>query len=161
MTTGNQLSDWCIKHNVVGFSGVYCADNLPDVYRPQNLCFIMNHSPCDSPSGGSHWLACRIKGSHVSYFDSYGSPPHSPLENQFMGSPGDPVPQFDKYFKKIGAVKVEYSKVDMQSIYSDVCGLYACWFCLNGLPKQNPSAWAFLTTDVDQNDEIIKKLVQV
>jgi len=160
-TTGEQLSKWCLKNKVDGFKGVFCADNLPAVFRPKDMCIIINHSPCDSPSGGSHWLACRVQGDRAYWFDSYGSPPHSTLENQFMGAPGDPVPQFTKWLKKSGVKHVEYNHTDLQSIYSEVCGLYACYFCKHGLPMFNPTAWSFLTNNVDANDEAIKKLVKV
>jgi hypothetical protein len=42
-----------------------------------------------------------------------------------------------------------------------VCGLYACYFAVHGLPQLVTTPWNFLTQDVNHNDVIIKKKVIV
>jgi len=161
-TTGVQLARWCHQNYVVGFKGVFSSNNLPKVYQPDNMCLIVNHSPSYSPSGGSHWLACRIKKDKAYWFDSYGNPPHSTLENDLMGSKTDPDPHFDRWLKSAGVKHLQYNDQDLQSLFSEVCGLYACYFCKHGLPQNNREAWLWLSdTDVTQNDEKIKELVKV
>lgn len=160
-TTGAQLDKWCRKNHVVGFKGVFCADNLPTAYRPKNMCCIINHSPCASSSGGSHWVACRVQGNRAEWFDSYGMPPHSQLENDMMGSRNDPHPHFDQWLQNIGVTHTNYNSRDIQSVASEVCGLYACWFAKHGQPVDNPKAWRFLSSNVQHNDHEIKELVKV
>ena len=165
MTTGAQLTDWCLKNRVVGFDGVYCSDNLPAVRPGDNFCLIVNHSPCNSASGGSHWLACRIKGSAKSgftafWFDSYGKEPDSPLETRFMGSPKDAPPQFVDWMKSMGASEIIWNQRDLQQLTSDVCGEYAAYFCKHGLPRDS-KAWSFVSSNLAKNDATIKELVRV
>jgi hypothetical protein len=160
-TTGAQLNEWCRRHKVKGFLGVFCSDTLPKLWAPGDVCLIVNHSPCDSPSGGSHWLACRIQGVRAEWFDSFGQPPDSPLENSLMGSPTDPPPQFRRWLDDSGVTSVRWQDRDLQAVTSDVCGLYASYFCKHGAPKQNPKAWSWLTGDPTRNDQHIRRLVRV
>lgn len=161
MTTAQQLEEWCINNNVENFGGVFASDKVPAPFQPRNVCYIVNHSPLNSSTGGTHWLACRIVGNKAYWFDSYGLPPHSPLENKFMGAPHEPNPDFVKWFKSMGVEKYEWNTRDLQSVGSDVCGLYACYFCKHGLPDKNPKAWRFLSKNVLTNDAYIKNLVIV
>jgi hypothetical protein len=48
-----------------------------------------------------------------------------------------------------------YNDRDLQSVASEVCGLYACYFAVHGLPQLAPTPWNFLTQDVNHNDAII------
>jgi hypothetical protein len=48
---------------------------------------------------------------------------------------------------------VVYNDRDLQSV---VCGLYAYYFAVHGLPQLAPTPWNFLTQDVNHNDAIIK-----
>ena len=106
-------------------------------------CRIVNHSPSFSPSGGSHWMACRVKGTTSFWFNSYGLSPHAQLEltNSWVG-----VRFSDTlWLKRMGVESVEYNDHDLQSVASEVCGLYACYFAVRGLPKLNPTPWNFLS----------------
>lgn len=78
-----------------------------------------------------------------------------------MGAPSDPPPRFDRWLASMGVYTVTYNDRDLQSVASEVCGLYACYFALHGLPQDNRAAWSFLSTDVENNDIIIKKKVVV
>lgn len=78
-----------------------------------------------------------------------------------MDESGDKPPRFDLWLKKMGIVSYEYNDRDIQSIASDVCGLYACYFAKHGLPENNRTAWSFLSKDVQANDERIRELVHI
>lgn len=155
MSTGTQLRQWCSAHQVKAFEGVFCADNLPTELKDMGL--IANHSNCNSPSGGTHWVACRIVNHSAYWFDSYGMPPYSALELAEMGTGAD----FRVWLRSLGITNVYYNARDMQSVGSDVCGLYACYFLKHGLPSQSPGAWKFLTVDRQSNDTMISQLVQL
>lgn len=159
-TTGLELDKWCKKHNVAAFEGVFCSDTVPTPWRPRNFCAIVNHSPCDSPTGGTHWLGCRVQGRNATWFDSYGAGPHSWLENKYMG-PRDPHPHFDDWLKAMGVTHVEHHDTDIQSLTSHVCGQYACWYAKYGLPSKNKRAWRWLSSNIKHNDAEIKNLVRV
>jgi hypothetical protein len=162
MTTASQLDTWCKKNQVKNFGGVFASDDVPTPYQPENVCYIVNHSGSKSKTGGTHWLACRIMGDKAYWFDSFGLPPHSPLENKFMGAPDEPDPDFMKWFKAMGVKNFEWNSRDIQSLASDVCGLYACYFCKHGLPQHDKDdAWRFLTKNVRRNDALIRELVRV
>lgn len=164
-TTGAQLDQWCRSHRVKGFLGVFCSNNMPEISAEQRrgdgACFVVNHSPCDSPSGGSHWLGCRVRGDVAFWFDSFGLPPDAPLENELMGAPSDPPPHFAQWISEQGVTETRYNDRDVQSVGSDVCGEYASYFCKHGLPQQNRLAWRFLSSNLTQNDRTIAKLVRV
>lgn len=160
-TSGGQLTEWCKRKQVRGFLGVFCSDNLPKLWAPGDVCLIVNHSPCDSPSGGSHWLACRIRGERADWFDSFGLPPDAPLENELMGSPQDAPPAFREWLASCGVISIKYHDRDIQSVGSEVCGLYACWFCYAGLPRDNRKLWSFLTANKRHNDREIRERVKV
>lgn len=158
MSTGAELSAWCQRHDVVGFEGVFCANTLPVPFQPRDMCFLFNHSSCPSKEGGTHWLACRLRGDTADWFDSYGLPPDAKIETDLMG--GDP--RFKEWLQACGITKVNYNQHDIQSIASDVCGQYACYFAKHGLPSANPKAWRFLSkSNVRDNDAEIRELVRL
>lgn len=155
MSTGLQLKKWCNDNHVKNFEGVFCADNLPTT--PKDMGLIANHSNCDDPSGGTHWVACRIVNHTAYWFDSYGMPPHNKLEIVEMGKGAD----FRVWLRKMEITNVFYNGRDLQSVGTDVCGLYACYFLKHGLPSQSPGAWSFLTPDRQTNDKMIAHLVKL
>ena len=112
--------------------GAFSSNNVTAPWQPKDACWIVNHSPSFSPSGGSHWVACRVQGNKAFWLDSYGLPPHAQLENKLMGSSSDPHPHFDRWLKRMGVESVEYNDRDLQSVASEVCGLYACYFAVHG-----------------------------
>jgi hypothetical protein len=68
----------------------------------------------------------------------------------------------------MGVESAEYNDHDLQSVASEVCGLYACYFVAHGLPELNPTPWNFLTLIKTNNNprrqpqrRIIKKKVVV
>ena len=118
-----------------------------------NARVIFNWSPC---SGGTHWLAFLKHGNTGWWFDSYGLEPGSNVEKRVLG--GDPG--FRKWIES-QVRDWHYNTVDMQGLYSDVCGQYSCWAVKNGLPKQNTRAWNWVSTDQNRNDSIIQQLVRI
>jgi len=78
-----------------------------------------------------------------------------------MGARSDAHPHFQDWLKKMGVDKVSYNERDIQSVTSDVCGLYACYFALHGLPELNPKPWSWLTRNVSNNDAVVRTLVKV
>lgn len=153
MTTTQQLYQWCTKHRVSHFKGVFCSSQLPDLKSFYEARIILNWSPC---SGGTHWLQFTKIGNKGYWFDSYGLEPGSPVERAILG--GDP--KFKEWIKK-QVDDWEYNHIDMQGIRSDVCGQYACWSALKGSPQQNPAAWEWPSDNREQNDMVIQRLVRI
>lgn len=160
------------------YLGAVPSNLLPKITNDlRNSCIIVNYSP--SWTSGSHWCGIRIDGTSktVSWFDSYGNPPDK--DDSVIKT----STHFREFCKKVALTfeyKYEYNRYDFQSLYTDVCGLYSIYFCLNGLPSVNPEAWAdFKDFAHDQirndqvvvvngteegkmnNDRIIKKLVHI
>ena len=87
-------------------------------------------------------MACRVKGTTAFWFNSYGLSPHAQLEETNpRGSASDPVTP-SQWLKRMGVESVEYNDRDLQSVASEVCGLYACYFVAHGLPQLNPTPTA-------------------
>ena len=99
-------------------------------------CRIVNHSPSVSPSGRSHWMACRVKGTTAFWLNSYGLP--DKLMESASLRPSDQLISTSG-LKRMGVKSVEYSDDDLQSVASEVCVLYACYFAVHGLPQLNPT----------------------
>lgn len=160
MASSIQLNRWCVRNNVRDFIGVFCSSEAP-MDLEGDFCCVLNHSPCDSRTGGTHWLACRVKGKTAYWFDSYGLPPSSRLEDALMG-PADGDPKFDEWLDRIGVTQIFYNPTDLQSVFSDVCGLYAVYFLKHGLPDLDKSgAWNWLGPEVTSNDIMIQQLVDI
>jgi len=163
MSTGVQLDRWCRRHGVVGYRGAFCADGMPTPWRPRDQCFIINHSRCGF-GDGTHWLACRLKTDHTGcvakWWDSYGEPPKA-QEEQMVMTPRMKPPDFAAWFEACGVDRVEYWPTNVQSVASEVCGLYAAWFCKNGYPEPGNKAWSWLGTNYSANDAQIARLVKL
>jgi len=179
MASSKQIDQYMRTHRGdLPWLGVYASDTLPTITsKLSNGCLISNYDP--SWKAGSHWIGLRIdKGRRmISYFDSYGNAPDkddSVVKDHTM---------FTEYIKKLRGTfgyRTEWSHVDFQSLFTDVCGLYAIYFCLNGEPSRTNPAWkgfSFYTPDVIrngqaeynsgtnpgklQNDRLIRKLVNI
>ena len=71
------------------FCGVFLRDTLPKKPK-RNECTIMN---LDDPSGdGTHWVAWFKRGDKKWYFDSFGLPPPTELNN-YLGDVFYPTEQ--------------------------------------------------------------------
>lgn len=162
MTSGTQLMRWCQDNGVKDFIGVFCSNRLPSVpLVRKRWCGIVNHSPCPGHTNGTHWLGFIIDGNKAEWFDSFGQPPWSPLENLLLDD-GDPAPHFMAWLRRMGVDHVRYNASDLQSANSDVCGLYAAYFCRYGLPGTHPNAWRFLSIRSSKtSDARITQLVRI
>lgn len=141
------------------FKGVFASNQLPSFSLADlatGFCLIANYDPAFKP--GSHWVGIRVEKSRVgepashsnattrrerssigtrrvSYFDSYGQKPDED------DSVVNDKTRFQDYIKLIPHNSFSYNEYDLQSVGTDVCGLYAVYFCLNDLPIFNPDAW--------------------
>lgn len=168
MSSGHQIAAWAAAHKVVGFVGVFCADQLPtERPRPgQRIALVINHSRCGW-GDGTHWLAAvlwddaRRGGMCCDWFDSYGVGPDAKVEEAVM-TPRMPPPNFSAWLRGMGVspARLTWNTRDLQSVASDVCGNYACYFLKHGLPQFNPAAWSWLSSSVTRNDQEIARLVR-
>jgi hypothetical protein len=160
-TSGPQLSRWCMAHGVKGWRGVWSWDNVPRPWRPKDFCVIVNIANEGSETGGTHWVAYRVRGATATYFDSYGQPPDSGLETALMGDPDDPPSNIKGVLAMMGVTSTQHNRIDLQAADSDVCGQYACFFALYGLPRNNPVRWGWASVhDRLHNDTVIRRLVR-
>lgn len=94
--------------------GVFAADRLPTKLLTLPVGFIANtdiHS-----KEGRHWCAFFVDNNgQVEFFDSYG---RSPEYNS----------SFFKKWLNDNALTVKYNDVQIQSDYSNVCGLYCLFY---------------------------------
>jgi hypothetical protein len=105
----------CTLRNVPSFLGVYPRDLLPSHTFTQPSTIIINTDP--HTESGTHWLAIRLepRSSTSYYFDSYGLPPFLPAIQSFL---------------RHTCSVWDYNTTQLQSLTSNVCGLYCCLFVL-------------------------------
>ncbi len=133
MSTNVELEEYMRRVGDPHFIGCFPADGLPHVSTLRlKDSLIVN---CSGRRGGTHWVAmkCPTKmGGTALYFDSYGFEPDG--QNRPLGT----ASQFEEYMnamaRQFGTTKVVYNKANVQRSNSGVCGHYAIYFCLHGLP---------------------------
>lgn len=154
MTSNVQLDNYIKKQKktFAPFVGVFPSDKLPNVDKGQDFCLITNYDP--STKNGSHWVALAIKGNKAYWFDSYGIKPDG--DDLILNDKTKYLPYLTKYSNDI-----IYNHIDLQALESEVCGLYACYFCIHGLPARNKEAWKMFSQNTQLNDKKIKVLVRV
>ena len=99
-------------------------------------------------------MALAVIDGKAQWFDSYGMKPDA--SDLILNDKTN----FTTYLKRYSD-KIDYNKIDYQQMESDVCGLYACYFCLYGLPENNIKAWNWASDNKKQNDAQIERLVPV
>ena len=105
-----------LKTHIVG---VFAADQLPTQLK-SGFGFIANTD--DHTKEGKHWCCFYCPEPNVvEYFDSYGKPIY--YYNQ----------EFPHYLSKYSNVVINSRQ--LQSVYSDVCGMYCLFFLLQRLNK--------------------------
>ena len=153
MTTNLQLDKYLkSKKTIAPFEGVFPSNKLPNVPKNHNFCLVANYDP--SNKQGSHWVALAVIDGKALWFDSYGMKPDA--SDLILNDKTN----FTQYLKKYSNT-IDYNKIDYQQMESDVCGLYACYFCLYGLPENNIKAWNWASDNKKQNDAQIERLVPV
>jgi hypothetical protein len=97
------------------FKGVYACDKLPRTKVKKPTCFIINTDPSSKP--GTHWVAVYFpkKGS-AEYFDSFGFRPKINSITNFINT---------------NCTRFTYNKIQLQNIFSTVCGNYCCEYLLH------------------------------
>jgi len=76
-----EIEDAVKKIGVKNFRGVFLRDTLPKKPK-RNECAIMNLD--DTSGDGTHWVAWFKRGDKKGYFDSFGLPPQTEL-NDYLG----------------------------------------------------------------------------
>jgi hypothetical protein len=154
MTTNIQLDEFMKKQKktFAPFVGVFPSDKLPKINKGEDFCLITNYDP--SFKNGSHWVALSVKGDKAYWFDSYGMKPDG--DDLILDDKTRYMPYLLKYSDDI-----IYNHIDLQALDSEVCGLYACYFCIHGLPAKNKDAWKMFTSNTKNNDKRIQTLVKV
>jgi len=106
----------CSLKNVKSFLGVYPSELLPHSIHEQTGTVILNTDP--HTQEGTHWLAIHFqpKPSTAFFFDSYGQPPPSDLNNLT--------------FLKRNCTLWNFNTTTLQVPTSVVCGHYCCLFAL-------------------------------
>ena len=102
--------------NAVRWLGVFARDELPDLKKERRpFALVLNTDPRSKP--GQHWLALYgPKQGPIELFDSFGLPPRS---------------------YGLANFSLTYSRIQLQSSFSAVCGHYAIYFICNRSSKQN------------------------
>jgi len=84
-----EIEDAVKKIGLKNFRGVFLRDTLPK--KPnRNECAIMNRD--DTSGNGTHWVAWFKRGDKKWYFDSFGLPPPTEL-NDYHGDVFYPTEQ--------------------------------------------------------------------
>ena len=137
----SQQIDRILKRHVGRrFQGVFSSDNLPE--RPTLL--IANTEPANRP--GDHWVAISVdRSGNGQYFDSYGRPPSK---------------TFRDYMNRHCRKKTwTYSRKQLQSAASNVCGQYCIVWCLLNSRAAVDLSRLLYTSDTGLNDSIVKEIV--
>lgn len=97
------------------FQGVFASDKLPKLKVKKPSCFIINTDPSSKP--GTHWVAIYFpkKGS-AEYFDSFGFKPKIKSITNFLTA---------------NCKRYTYNKIQLQNIFSTVCGNYCCEYLMH------------------------------
>ena len=136
----SQQIDWILRRHVGRqFQGVYSCDDLPE--RPTLL--IANTQPANRP--GDHWIAISVhRNGNGQYFDSYGRPPSK---------------TFRDYMNRHCRKTWSYSRKQLQSAVSNVCGQYCIVWCLLNSRASVDLSSLLYTSDTGLNDSIVKEIV--
>ena len=99
------------------FRGVFAADTLPAIEK--NCGYICNTDTINLP--GKHWISFYVpKKGPIEFFDSYGF-----------------IPYIYNFYDFIGEHYFIYNNVQLQSLFSNVCGQYCIFYLLarfSGIP---------------------------
>ena len=87
-----EIEDAVKKIGLKNFHGVFLRDALPKKPK-RNECSIMNLD--NASGGGTHWVTWFKRGYDKWYFDSFGSPPPTELNN-YLGNVFYPTEQIQQ-----------------------------------------------------------------
>jgi len=80
--SNSEIKDAFKKFSLKNFHGVFLRDTLPKKPK-RNECAIMNLN--DTSGDGTHWVAWFKRGDKKWYFDSFGLPPPTELNDYLDG----------------------------------------------------------------------------
>ena len=104
----NEILSFC--SNIKHFRGVFAADLIPKRLKINQTCII---NCCNHDFVGEHWLAILKRTENkIEFFDSFGK-----------------APSFYNLENKLPSCKIVlYNNLQIQNIYSSMCGLYCIHF---------------------------------
>lgn len=154
MASSTQLEQWAKSNRVVGFLGVFPADELPPRVPQGPWSLVVNYEGHKLP--GDHWVGCIGSHGRAVWCSSFGLPPDG----------ADLILRDDTHFKMwlrgVAPHGWTYNKIQMQSLTGDACGEYSVYACkVRGGPLQNPEAYQWVSKNRKRNDAEIKKLVRL
>ena len=128
---------------IPSFKGTFPCDLLPET--KSNMSFISNTET--SMESGEHWVAVYITEHNFYFFDSFGR------------SIEDFEDPFKTYMKEASKhFNVYTSSQNLQSIFSDVCGLWCIYYLWSKF-----SSYKFMfrhfSNDTKSNDQILQDLM--
>jgi hypothetical protein len=125
------------------YLGTFPIDKLPKIFK-YPTCFIINNQK--STEIGEHWLAVYFDSKkHCYFFDSFGM--HPTFYN------------LTNYLKK-KSIKINYNKLQLQSIFTEYCGYYCIIFLILKARKYSFNFILSQFKDPDSNDNLIKNLIE-
>lgn len=128
--------DQCLK---VNFRGIFARDRVPRCLLPG--FYIWNTGLF--ASAGEHWVAIYVTEDHnVEFFDSFGKSP--------------------KFYGWDISQSINYNKKPLQSLDSDVCGMYCLFFLYFRCRGLNMDAiLANFGSNRRENDNFVKQFMQI
>ena len=126
--------------------GIYARNTLPSsipwLLRARGVGFIVNTEP--RQKRGRHWIAMVIEGNKAELFDSLAEPVNV---------------DFDRYLKSRVASYI-YNRQQLQSVDSDICGLYCLYYLLHKFKNSlslNQIVHHFNPYDLLWNDDVVSR----
>ena len=102
-----------LKKDSWSFKGVIMSDEIITKVNPNiESSFIINYDTTDGE--GTHWVALKVDGRNIYYFDAFGIPP-------LQG-----IIDLEKRFKK----KLIYNSIILQPLNSVICGHLSAVFII-------------------------------
>ena len=141
--------DRILKNNSITkrhYIGTFPACMFPDTNR-ERYSFISNTQEHNEP--GDHWVGWFIRDGKVTFMDTYG---RAPDDETFPHYFSDFIEKFDN---------VEFSRVKIQSISSQLCGYFCIQFVyIMSLGLDIDAFIKEYTTDTLVNDILVYDFVQ-
>ena len=117
------------------FIGVFSADCIPkDLGYMKNFIIIINLGKKGTPMG--HFVTIVGHPFFIRYLDPYGLPPFQPDSITFLESCSRPI---------------RHNRIQIQSLTSKHCGLYAILFACIADGKEKSSNVKFYTTGIEKD----------
>ena len=125
------------------FLGCFASNNLPQKVKRSVFSLIINSD--EKKSRGEHWLALQVEKEQAFYFDSFGCPI---LEESIKNW--------------LGKKTIYWSKKCIQSIQSNMCGLFSICFIKTVCDYKSFETFleCFDEHKLDNNDQIVSFVIK-